>query len=293
MSGAPWTEAEDEWLRVFYPLFSNRELERMKAEDGWPRSANSIGQRAQKLGISKDPEAGYRREMPRRLWTPERDRWFRSYVPGHSEAEISAEHERVFGFPLTEGQIGNRKTALGIKSGTRGGQFRPGQEPHNKGKTWDEMGISEESRERMRATQYHKGDKPHNTQELLTVREGRDGYLQIKVDPRNAKHTMAFWIPLSHFVWMQANGRDWPEDHRCVFADHDNRNFDPDNLVPVPNDLYPIVQGAVHGQVPYHDRDTLEVAIASARVSKARYRLVEAARRNRIERRETQGAEDR
>ena len=60
-------------------------------------------------------------------WTPERIAWFVKYVPGHSEREISAEHERLFGFPLTESQIGNAKTRFHVRSGTFGGRFEKGQ----------------------------------------------------------------------------------------------------------------------------------------------------------------------
>jgi len=277
-----WTDAEDEWLREFYPAMQNHELAEFKALDGWPRDERAIYRRARKLGLRKDPSRGYVRRcrMPT-AWTPERDAWFREFVPGHTEREISAEHERLFGTPLTEGQIGNHKTKLGIRSGTHGGRFEKGSVPANKGRTWDEMGIGAESRERMSAGWFAKGHRPHNEGELLDERVDKDGFVQVKVDPRNAANTMRMWIGKGQFVWMQHNGRDWPERCRCVFADRDRRNFDPDNIVPVPNDLYPIVCGAVRGQVGYHDRESLEVAIASAMVTRKRAELAAKARKRR------------
>ena len=276
--GRRWAPEEDALLRELYPTTPNRELARTLG-----RSRDSVLGRAHVLGLRK--AEGYRHPMPRTLWTPERVEWFRAFVPGHTEGEISAEHERLFGFPLTEGQIGNAKANLGVRSGTHGGRFRKGQEPPNKGRTWDETGMPQESRERCRATQFAKGHRPHNSGELLDERVTKDGYVQVKVDPRDARNPMRYWIGKGQFVWMQANGRDWPEGCRCVFADHDNRNFDPDNIVPVPSELYPIVQGAVRGQVPYHDRESLEVAIASARITKALGEKRRALRRRRKERR--------
>lgn len=260
--GRRWAPEEDALLRELYPTTPNSELGKVMG-----RSHDSVLGRAHVLGLRK--AEGHRHPMPKQMWTDERVAWFRSFVPGHTEREISAEHERIWGFSLTEGQIGNAKTKLGVRSGTRGGQFRKGQEPPNKGLTWDEMGFTDEQRERMIATQFRKGNRPHNSGHLLDERVTKDGYVQVKVDPRNAKNPMGYWIGKGQFVWMQANGRDWPDGHRCVFADGNNRNFDPDNIVAVPNDLYPIVQGAVRNQMGYHDRETLEVAITSARLTRA------------------------
>lgn len=277
-----WTEAEDEWLRKYYPVMQNWELAEFKAMDGWPRSANSIGQRARKLGLSKDPDAGYQRQFPRRFWTEERVAWFREFVPGHTEGEISAEHERIYGFPLTEGQIGNRKTKLGVKSGTHGGRFVKGQEPPNKGKPWSEW-MPEESREGCRRTQFRKGQVSGIAKErdhgLLGERLTKDGYTEIRIDPRGAKHTMERWIPLGAFNWMAANGREWPGGCKCVHIDGDVANDSADNIEPVPSDLWPLLCGAVPGQLEWHDRETLRTAILYARVTRAR---VDSERRARI-----------
>ena len=272
--GAIWTPEEDALLRELYPKMGNAEASRLFAESGFDRSPGSLCSRAKKLGVGKDESAGYRKPMPRRFWTEEMDAWFVAFVPGHTEPEISAECERVFGFPLNEGQIGNAKFRLGVKSGTHGGQFKKGSIPPNKGKTWDEMGYTPELRERMRATQFKKGGVPHNAYHRL-LDEKTDEYGEwVYVRPRNATKSVDFWISKQRFVWMQANGRDWPEGCRAVFADHDNTNYDPENIVPVPKDIYPIVQGAVRNQMEWHDRETLELAIVSARVTQARARLV-------------------
>jgi hypothetical protein len=231
-----WTEAEEEWLRQEYPSHGNRELERMKAEDGRPRSARAIALHARKLGITKDRTAGYRKPMPRMFWTPEREAWFRSFVPGHSEGEISAEFERVFGFPLTEGQIGNAKTTFGLRSGTHGGQFRKGQEPPNKGRTWDEQGISPEAQERMRSTQFRKNNLPWNTRPLLDERLVGDTW-EIHVGLARTRKANDQWIPRARFNWMAANGRDWPDGHKAIHIDRDPLNDDADNIMPVPDDL--------------------------------------------------------
>ena len=271
-----WTEAEDEWLRERYPVAQNHELAAEKALDGWPRDEQAICRRARTLGLKKDPSRGYVRKvrMPT-IWTPERDAWFREFVPGHTEREISAEHERVFGFPLRTSQIANRKTKLGLRSGTTGGRFAKGHVPANKGKRWDEY-LPPEVQERCRATTFRPGTLSGIAKERshgrLGIREIKGGYREIRIDPRGAKHTMERWIPLGAFEWMVANHREWPDGCKCVHADGDMLNDDADNIMPVPNELWPLVCGAVPGGLEWHDRETLEAAIAYARVTKARAR---------------------
>lgn len=278
-----WTEAEDEWLREYYPVMQNWELAEFKAEDGWPRDEKAIARRAKKLGIQKDRSRGYVRKCRTpAIWTDEKDAWFREFVPGHSEREISAEHERLYGFPLTESQIANRKVRLGVRSGTHGGRFVKGQEPANKGKTWDEMGIGQESRERMLRTSFKRGQLPHNTRPLLDVRTvgnlgGETREIHVGLNRRERANDQ--WIPLAQFNWMAANGREWPDGCKALHIDHDPLNDDPDNIEPVPADLWPLVMGAVPGQLEWHDRETLRTAILYARVTRAR---VDSERRARI-----------
>ena len=278
MKGASWTPEEDAWLRECDPLHPNAELVGMKP--GTPRSKLSIQTRAARLGLAKADGCGGRHT--RSLWTDERREWFVVFVPGHTEREISAEHERLFGFPLRESQIGNAKAKFGVKSGTHGGRFEKGNVPATKGRPWSEW-MPPESAECARRTQFKPGQLNGISKELdhgrLGERVTKDGYREIRVDPRKQPHTMSRWIPLGALNWMRANGRDWPDDHKALHIDGDPLNDDADNIMPVPIDLWPLVMGAVPGQMPWHDRETLEVAIAYARVTRAR---VDAERRGRI-----------
>lgn len=269
---ALWTAEQDDALRELYPTLPNAEIAKIISERfGTERASSSVLYRAKKLGLSKDKAAGYVKTMPRRFWTQERREWFIAFVPGHTEPEISAEHERIFGIPLSEGQIGNAKHSFGVKSGTHGGRFEKGTVPPNKGKKWAEC-MPAAAQERCRKTQFKKGNKPHNAGERLDERRSKDGYLQVKVDPRNAKNTMDYWISKAQFVWMQANGQDWPEGHKALLIDGDKDNCTPENVYPVPNELWPMVMGAVGPKIEYWDRESLETAILCAKISSARYK---------------------
>ena len=278
MKGASWTPEEDAWLRECYPLHPNAELVGMKP--GTPRSKLSIQTRAARLGLAKADGCGGRHT--RSLWTDERREWFVVFVPGHTEREISAEHERLFGFPLRESQIGNAKAKFGVKSGTHGGRFEKGNVPANKGRPWSEW-MPPESAECARRTQFKPGQLNGISKELdhgrLGERVTKDGYREIRVDPRKQPHTMSSWIPLGAFNWMRANGRDWPDGCRCVHADGNQQNDDAGNIVPVPAELWPLVNGANPSAIPWHDRESLELAVMSARVTMRRSELQRERRR--------------
>ena len=177
MSGKRWTAQDEALLRELYPVTPTREV---AAALG--RSENAVGQRATKLGLKKAPGHGH--EMPRRFWTDERREWFKGYVPGHSWHEISAEHERIFGTPLTKSQVQNAKHAMGVFSGTVGGRFEKGQPAWNKGRKQAEW-MPPESIERTKATRFQKGqvhDRPDGWLKPIGYeRLDKDGYIWVKV----------------------------------------------------------------------------------------------------------------
>jgi len=273
-----YTPEQHAWIAAHYADMTNHELadafnERFATGYATAAKMNNYGTNHH---LRKSHETFRRRNSK---YTDTQLDWLRGYIPGHHEQEIIDAYEREFGERLTVSMVANLKVKLGVTSGTVGNRFERGHVPQNKGRTWDEMGIPADVQERMRATTFRKGSlsgaAAERARPLLDIREEpTSGYLQIKVAPRNRKYPMQNWISLAEFEWMAANGRDWPEGHRAVFADRDNRNFDPDNIVPVPNDVYPIVTAGAHGHaMPWHDRESLEVAITHARVMRRRRAL--------------------
>jgi len=263
-----WTHAEEAWLRECYPTMRMDELvESHDALFGTPRTPKAISSRAKVLGLLKVD--GYQRNPPI-LWTPERVAWFRSYVPGHSETEISAEHERIYGFPLRSSQIGNAKTRFGVTSGTHGGRFEPGHDTWNKGRSWDEY-LPLDSQERCRATQFKPGELQGSAKlrhkPVGFERVNKNGYIEIKVHDGLQDKPNDNFVLKHRLVYEQAHG-EVPPGCNVVFADHDKRNFDPDNLVAVPRHLWSII---VHRQLEYHDAESLRVCMAIAELDKARF----------------------
>lgn len=212
-------------------------------------------------------DRGISRYVEKTEWPQEKVDWFKSFVPGHAESEISAEHERIYGKPLTEGQIGNAKTRFGVKSGTHGGRFEKGSVPANKGRTWDEIGFDAEMQERMRKNCFKKGDVcpkgrsiPLGTERV----EARDGYVEVKVSYRSSRPGKNdCWRTKHRLVWEEANGKPVPPYTMIVFADGDKRNFDPENLVAVPRRQWAVIsqQG-----IPYWDAESLNFAMNVAKL---------------------------
>jgi hypothetical protein len=85
---------------------------------------------------------------------------------------------------------------------------------------------------------------------------GKDGYIMVKVaEWPSVPQSKDNWKFKHVLAWEQANGRELPEAHVVMFADHDKRNFDPGNLVAVPRKY--IVRLNSPDMPDYHDRDTL------------------------------------
>ena len=265
-----WTPEEEAWLREVYPDHHNAEIAEMHAErfPGRPRrTAKAVNARAKVWHLRK--AEGFERNPPR-MWTPDKVEWFRAFVPGHTEREISAEHERLYGTPLTDGQIGNAKSKFGVRSGTTGGRFKEGCAGGF---------CSEEHRARFleagRATRFKKGEvhvAPSRERPVGFERVDKHGFTWVKVrDSRvdgiqrqEKGHHNENYRMKHHIVYEQAHG-PIPEGCNVVFADRDMTNFDPANLVAVPRDLWAVVK---RKGVGYHDAETLAAAVNLARLER-------------------------
>ena len=258
-----WTPEMDDWLRARYAGTPNAPLlDAFAAEFGWRPTMAALATRASGLGLRK----------PRKEWAEEEVEWFVAFVPGHTEYEISAEHERLFGEPLTEGQIGNAKMRHGVRSGTHGGRFQKGQASWNKGMRQCDF-MSAEAIERTKATRFMKGevrDRPDGRiKPIGRERAGATGgYVWVKVmdsrtdgiQPQVPGNFNRNYRLKHHVVWEEHNG-PVPPHTMIVFADHDKRNFDPDNLVAVPRRLWCRISQL---GMQYCDRESLEACMARA-----------------------------
>ena len=264
-----YTGWQHAFLRENFSSHSNEELARMATQrfgvEVTPGAMLSYGKNHH---LRKDP--GVReRAISRALgsvWSQERDRFLSEYVPGHTQSETIAAFHEKFGIELTVGQLKNRKAVLGLRSGTLGGRFESGNVPPNRGKAWADY-MPEDAQERCRATQFRKGDLPHNTLPVGSERVTSDGYVEVKVAMRPSGRTAHDnWVPKARLVWERENGRSVPEGSMVVFLDGDPTNLDPANLALETRAEHAVI---ARSHMSYADRVSHEVAVAIARLMHA------------------------
>ena len=229
------TPEQDAWLAERYPdpSASLDELcAEFEARFGAPMSRQRLMEWASRRKV---------RRAGGGFWTDEMHEFMRECIPGRTEAEIAAAFEERFGIALTRSQVKNEKYRLGVRSGTFGGRFEPGNVPANKGRPIEEWMPSDASRAAVAAGRFKKGQMPVSARGIPVG--------SARVD-----------------LWEEAHGRPAPPRSMIVFADGDKSNFDPDNLVAVPRPLWAAISRC---RIPYGDRETLEAAMDVARAKSA------------------------
>lgn len=198
-------------------------------------------------------------------WTQPEIEFMYEFVPGHSHKEITEEHNRRFpdiqrGEQSIKGFIARNKLNTG-----RTGWFEKGNTPHNKGKTWDEIGLSESAKSNMRKNHFKKGNLPPRTRPVGVERIAKDGYVEVHVSQHCREKSNDQWVSKHRLIWEQTHGKPVPDGHRIIFADGNKLNFDPDNLVCVPTSLFAVIN---REHLAYWDAESLDVAIATAKLLK-------------------------
>lgn len=226
---APRKRVPEEWLREHYPKGSIHDtLDAIEREFGWRPSKTAVYVRASKLGLRKERVCTERRgdhaeRVARWSKMPEEDAWMDAHDHGQRTDALADEFEAEFGWRLTRGQVNSWRA-------------RHGRQPHGR---------------------RHWGGRPRKP--VGYERVGKDGYVMVKVaDEADRAMSKDNWRLKQVWVWEQEHG-PLPEGHVVYFADGDNRNFDPDNLVAVPRRLVGLLAKA-----DYHDAETLRAAAALA-----------------------------
>ena len=170
------------------------------------------------------------RAVRRVRWSaePEMWRWMDEHDQGQAAAELSRGFEVAFGFPLSRSQVQTWRSEAGRTT-------RPGR---------------------------RGGGRPRRP--VGYERESKDGYLIVKVaEAPTRPQSKDNWRLKQVHVWEQAHGQ-LPDGHVVMFADHETRNFAPENLVAVPLRCVAVVNNM--GPGAYHDADSLNVCVARAKL---------------------------
>ncbi|WDL96917.1 HNH endonuclease signature motif containing protein [Alicyclobacillus sp. ALC3] len=149
-------------------------------------------------------------------YSQEQREFIQANVSGRLVSDLTDMFNAHFGASLKYEQLRAFVKNNGLKSGVDS-RFKPGTEPSNKGKP--KMWAGGE------ATQFRKGDRPHNYMPVGSERVNTDGYVDIKIADPNQ------WRGKHLIEWERYNGRPVPEGYVVLFGDRDHFNFEPDNLI--------------------------------------------------------------
>lgn len=148
---------------------------------------------------------------------------------GVGPSEMVEKLNSVFGTEYSVSQLKVFYRNHHLNSGVSG-YFEKGHIPFNKGR----KGISYEG---MKATQFKKGNLPHNTKPIGYERVSKDGYIEVKVAMRpSSTNKNDNWVSKQRLIWTQHYG-PIPSGHNVIFKDGNKRNFDIENLALVSNSV--------------------------------------------------------
>lgn len=166
----------------------------------------------------------------RRITTSEMDAFILEHLQGTGPSAMAGLVNEAFGTSFTKGQMKSYYSRNHLDSGLDG-RFRKGQEPPNKGKTWDEF-MPPESQEKSRATTFKLGNIPHNGGNPV-------GTLSVRHDHKNRGGKPYTWQKVAEpNVWKAKHVIEWeehngpvPDGYMVTFANGDTLNWHIDNLV--------------------------------------------------------------
>ena len=221
-----WDAEQEAWLAERYADEHAGALGRAFRERfGFRRTASSIYQKANEMGLLKAP-----RDLPDRAvrtvrWSaePEMQAWMEANDRGQSLTVLSREFCERFGFPLARPQINLWRSANG----------RQTRRDHGGGRRQLPVG---------------------------TERDTGRGYVVVKVAERpSVPQSKDNWRMKHVMAWERENG-PLPEGYDVMFGDRDHSNMDPSNLVAVPHRMMAQLNGPRAPE--WHDAESLKSAVA-------------------------------
>lgn len=203
-------------------------------------------------------------------YSPAEIAWLRDNCTMEINAWCAAFRQQFQRGDTTPGKLHSLRKRMGWKTG-RTGQFEKGSVPWTKGKKLPYNANSA-------ATQFKKGQMPHNHRGPGHESLGDDGYMWIITDATNPWTGASTWRIHKHrYLWEREHG-PVPDGFVLKCLDGDRLNTDPSNWEPVPTGLLPRLNGKSnrdYDHAPAELKPTimavakLEHAVADRRKSKS------------------------
>lgn len=219
-----YTPRQLSFLREFYRFMKVEDLtDAFNLVYGMRKSGRAIRSALKNHRITCGRKHSERFIRRLRIYTEEQVQFLRENYAGRVVAELTELFNSRFGTSMTVQQIKSAVHNRHITCG-RTGQFEKGHLPWNTGTKG--QGLTGRNK-----TSFRVGNVPANRKPLGSERLGKDGYVEIKVAERNPYTGFPTRYKQKHVhIWEQLHGPA-PKGFAVVFADSDNRNFDPSNLV--------------------------------------------------------------
>lgn len=158
-------------------------------------------------------------------YTPEHIHWLKEHVPHQPHKDSREQFERVFGLPLSDGQL---KGLVKRHAAMKGASVNRGRVPWNKGKgkpkppRRKEMGPVGKP---MFSERVDRGGKGRRPQILIKV----PGPSPVKTWRNKPGQKRSHWVRKAVWIWEKSNG-PVPEGSCVIHLDGDWRNCDLGNL---------------------------------------------------------------
>ena len=162
---------------------------------------------------------GIAKDSPTDLYPAEVRKFIKENHVGIGPKDMANLLNETFGTSYTHSQLKAWYARNKLDSGIKG-YFKKGEVPWNKGK----KGVNGEGG---KATQFKKGNKPHNWVPIGSERITKDGYLEVKIQEGKFQKN---WRGKHLLIWEKHNG-PIPPGHAVIFGDGNKRNFNLDNLI--------------------------------------------------------------
>lgn len=202
----------------------------------------------------------------RKIFTEEIKRYVLNIGVAMPTKELMSRVNTTFKTSYSESQIYNLRHKLGVKPASDGKfkkgcskageayRFKPGHIPANKGKTWDDIGMSAEAKTASARHWFKKGHKTYNHVEVGTDRwRPHHGYYFRKIAEPNK------WRLTHNVIWEETNG-PIPEGMRVIFLDGNSKNLSPENLALISKEEHGILN---NNRSVYSRADNPELSIAN------------------------------
>ena len=156
-----WTKEQEEYLKEISPgKFDQQITDLINKKFGTNYTKSAINTKKQKLGIRSTADW-------RTVWTDEVIQFMIENYEGRDNIELAELLNEKFNLNTNGDRVCNvksnliRRKGINLKTGINRGCYKKGQEPMNKGKTWNEY-MSKEGQENSRRTCFKKGNIPMN-----------------------------------------------------------------------------------------------------------------------------------